>query len=602
MSEEKTIWKERAADPKSVAAFISRGENEAFARILVTRGVTVENFDEHLASPQDLLKKYLVSPTSLPGVSKAVDVILPFLIDGEKQIIVYGDYDVDGVCATAILVKTLSALGAKNVKAFFPNRFTEGYGITPNSINRLLSENPNVELLITVDNGITAAAEIAELRKRGITVVVTDHHIPGDSIPDADALVNPKVASDDGKELDDLCGAGVAFFLSSALTKVAVEKNIYTGDKFSAPLFVLAGLATVADLMPLTKQNRLLVKCALHCYKKNPPVGLHSLYLKAARKTVDLSARDFAFMLAPRINAAGRMDSAEKAYELLMAENRDEADKNASELDGFNATRRSVEAEMQKVAREQIEASPDKYRNVIVVSFSDEKGDEGENKKPKKAGVAGIVAARLMDTCQKPTVVIVDGHGSVRAPEGYNVHKALTDCSEVLSRFGGHACAGGLSINAEGSDSFEKFFRLFDAVCVEQRKALSKERFIEYDVKLEPDDLDVQFYNKLLKLEPFGESNPEPIFVMENVNIESVKVIGFERNHLSLEFKKGENKLPRAVWWKVDQNTIKKLNSKNYLAGFFDIMFHLVVSDFNHTVPELELIIHSIRRSNGNDI
>ncbi len=595
MDEVKTVWKERAADTQSVAAFISRGENEVIARILANRGVSVDGYDEYIAPPQELLKYYLASPDSLPGIDRAVDVILPFVKDGEKQIVVYGDYDADGVCATAIIVKTLSALGAKRIDAFFPNRFTEGYGMTPVSIERMLTEHPDTALVITADNGITSAVEIAELRKRGITVVVTDHHIPGNSVPDADALVNPQVAADQRNALLGLSGAGVAFFLSNALVKSAVEHGIYSGGKLAAPLVVLAGLATVADLMPLTEQNRLIVKSALYYFSKSAPVGLNQLLQKAARSAYDITSRDFAYMLAPRINAAGRMDSAKLAYDLLMTGDVEQARMHAVKLDGINISRKTAEKDMQKDARGQIDKHSNKFKNVVVVS------DLLETTTEWNSGVAGIVAARLMDEFQKPVAVIVGGHGSVRAPEGYNVHEALNACSEALDRFGGHACAGGLSILSKDVAALEKFTELFDKVCAEQRSRRANEFFMEYDALLEPEYLkDMRFYEELQKLEPIGESNPAPVFVMEKVHFKKVSALGAEKKHLNFSICKfdgaKEIALPRAVWWKADKKYIDELADKSEVPEFFDIMFCLTTSDYGGVAPHIELIIQSVRR------
>ncbi|MBR1587199.1 MAG: DHH family phosphoesterase, partial [Kiritimatiellae bacterium] len=372
------------------------GLSPILARVLAARGVAPESvesfFDPALAR--------LARAADLPGVPAAVEAILPFVVS-RRKIVVFGDYDADGVCASAIMVRTMRKLGGV-AEAFIPERFTEGYGMTDASIARLLGEHPDVALVITVDNGITAPREVESLRARGIAVVVTDHHLPGPELPAPDALVNPRVASAPGCE--GLCGAGVAFFLAAALANEAVVRGIYGGGKFAGPLLVLAGLATVADLMPLTDQNRILVAQALAAFRTCAPVGLRELYDRASRRAAPLGSRDFGFMLAPRINAAGRMDTARVAYDLLMTEDREEARQLAVKVDSFNALRKTEEQRVEQAVREQC-GGMDGLPAVVA------RGADWHS------GVAGIVAARVMETAHMPVAVVVGDRGSARAPD-----------------------------------------------------------------------------------------------------------------------------------------------------------------------------------------
>lgn len=539
------------------------------ARLLAARGILPDAYEAFF----DPSLKRLAEPFDIPGVKAAVDVILGHVGEG-REIIVFGDYDADGVCACAILVTTLRRLGA-TVDAFIPHRFAEGYGMTSASIARLRREHPAVSLVITVDNGISAPAEVADLREKGIAVVVTDHHLPGDVVPNADALVDPRVASAPGCE--GLCGSGVAFFLASALVTEAVARGIYSGEKFGGPLLVLAGLATVADLMPLTDQNRIIASQAISRFRTLAPVGLRELLDRAARRPIDcITSRDFAFLLAPRINAAGRIDDALKAYELIMASSRESAREQAVFVDSFNSARKNEELRMHEEARAQI---PKTIPAAVVV------GDERWN-----SGVAGIVAARIMEEVHVPVAVVTGDHGSARAPDGYNVRDALAASEETLDRYGGHAAAGGFTVRPGMMDAFRE---KFTAACAAQRAANST----EIEEALDPDpeewiqaeDITLEFYEQLKMLEPFGEGNPEPIFGIRDVVFSDIRILGQEGRHAAFSF--SNRAIPRAVWWNAGQRADEL---RAHSAGRFDILFTIVLSDFGES-EHLELRINDVR-------
>ena len=556
-------WRERACDENQVASLSATGLSPILSRLLVARGLTLES----LGSFFDPALARLASPADLPGIRAAVDVILPFVAD-RRKIVVFGDYDADGVCASAILVRTICRLGGV-ADAFIPERLTEGYGMTEASLARLFAEHPEMALVITVDNGITAPREVEALKARGIAVVVTDHHLPGPELPAPDALVNPRVASAPGCE--GLCGAGVAFFLAAALAKEAAARGIYDGGKFAGPLLVLAGLATVADLMPLLDQNRILVTQALAAFRACAPVGLRELYDRAARRAAPLGSRDFGFMLAPRINAAGRMDTARVAYDLLMTEDREEARQLAVRVDNFNVSRKAEEQRMEQAVREQC-------GSLEGVSAVVARGEDWHS------GVAGIVAARVMETAHVPVAVAVGDHGSVRAPDGYNVHDALTAASAALVRFGGHAAAGGFTVQPGRYDEFK---RLFTEACAAQHAAAPDAAAILFDGWLEPRDLSLDLCRDLEKLEPFGEGNPEPVFGIQNVAFADIRPMGIDGRHVSFTF--ANKSIPRAVWWNhgCDAEELRA-----HAAARFDLLFTLQTSDYgpDGPVPELRLV------------
>lgn len=577
-------WRERRADETDEAraeAFRSAGLPPILARLLASRGVTEEGREAFL----DPSLTRLARSDDLPGMTEAVQVILPFL-HTKRKIVVFGDYDADGVCASAILVTALRRLGG-NAEAFIPHRFGEGYGMTAASLERLWCEHADAALVVTVDNGISSPDEVAKLKVKGIQVVVTDHHLPGENLPKADALVNPRVQSCPGSA--DLCGAGVAFFLASALAQAATEKGLYTGPKFSGPLLVLAGLATVADLVPLKEQNRILVAQSLAYFNRCAPCGLRELRDKAARSAAALTARDYGFLLAPRINAAGRMETADVAFDLLVCtdEDRERARQLASRIDGFNGERRGFEQTMFQEACAQIDKAGEEDLQAVVAW--DAGCVTGATKGQRwHLGVAGIVASRLLEHYHVPAAVAVGETGSVRAPDGYNVHDALAAASEHLVRFGGHAAAGGFTVKP---GAFEAFRAAFTTACAKQRKehALDADAR-DFDGWVEPGDLTPGLYADLRRLEPFGEGNPEPVFGLRGVTLREVRVMGVEGRHLSLAFVNRD--VPRAIWW---GHGGRAEDLRKHAARPYDVFFTLTTSGFDSALPHLELRVVDLR-------
>ena len=577
-------WRERRADETDEAraeAFRSAGLPPILARLLASRGVTEEGREAFL----DPSLTRLARSDDLPGMTEAVQVILPFL-HTKRKIVVFGDYDADGVCASAILVTALRRLGG-NAEAFIPHRFGEGYGMTAASLERLWCEHADAALVVTVDNGISSPDEVAKLKVKGIRVVVTDHHLPGENLPKADALVNPRVQSCPGSA--DLCGAGIAFFLASALAQAATEKGLYTGPKFSGPLLVLAGLATVADLVPLKEQNRILVAQSLAYFNRCAPCGLRELRDKAARSAAALTARDYGFLLAPRINAAGRMKTADVAFDLLVCtdEDREGARQLASRIDGFNGERRGFEQTMFQEACAQIDKAGEEDLQAVVAW--DAGCVTGATKGQRwHLGVAGIVASRLLEHYHVPAAVAVGETGSVRAPDGYNVHDALAAASEHLVRFGGHAAAGGFTVKP---GAFEAFRAAFTTACAKQRKehALDADAR-DFDGWLEPGDLTPGLYADLRRLEPFGEGNPEPVFGLRGVALREVRVMGVEGRHLSLAFVNRD--VPRAIWWGHGERAEEL---RKHAARPYDVFFTLTTSSFDSALPHLELRVVDLR-------
>jgi len=567
-------WREREFDrlaADEVCAALPAGFPPFFAHVLSARGVDAKCVDEYLAP--DL--KSLPPPTALPGVKECAEKILD-AVERKREIVIYGDYDADGVCATAIMTRTLGALGA-NVAGFIPKRHGEGYGLTAPSMKRLFEEHPDVGLVVTVDNGVNAVAEIASIRARGIPVVVTDHHLPGAELPLVDAMAEPKVAAP--SELENLCGAGVAFCVAQELVCQAKRRGLYPqdGPKIAGPLMILAGVATVTDVMPLAGVNRALVSAALKYFRHVAPIGLKALFVADGQKPMDrLNARDFGFFVGPRLNAAGRMALGQTAFELVATDEVEEARLLAVMLKDYNAERRGIEERMADEAFGQlVEGAP-----AQVVS------DAGLEKE-WHPGVAGIVASRVLESAAVPVAVVVGCYGSARAPEGYNVRDALAACGPFLERFGGHAAAAGFTVK-EGM--LGEFAEAFKSACSKQGTK-APPACIQFDGWIDGRDITLEFCEAVAKMEPFGEGNPEPVFGIGGIALRDVRPFGEGGKHLSFLFV--DRSIPRAVWWNHG-DLADEIREK---AGCrFDFLVKAKVSDFGYE-PHPELTVEDVRIS-----
>lgn len=568
----------------------------AIARLLVLRGHTTPGQARLFLNPD--LVTGIGNPFDFPRIREAADHIWA-AIHAKKRIIVYGDFDVDGVVATATLVTALQRLGAE-VSPFLPLREPEGYGLTLKALERCLEgqasepseagrRSPNAPrnasegglgepcptctptLLITVDCGITSVMEVAWLTQRGIEVIITDHHEPGAILPPASVIVNPRVAHSPGAEA--LCGSGIAFKLVHALVEKGRAEGWYTGTPMGGDLLPAVGLATVADVVSLTGENRALVSGAIRNWKR-AGVGLTALLSRAAQHgREELSAFTFAFLLGPRINAAGRMGSAMTAYELLTTSDKDRAAKLAAELNALNAERLSVEKRIMTAARLQcgLEGSAGTVAGAVIAS-----GAVTDGWHP---GVIGIVAARLSEMTGLPAVVIaVDeagtGRGSIRAGAGYHAVGALKTVQDLLEGFGGHARAAGLMLRRGCLDAFSERFK---AACDEQRKGmLDAQCALTCDGWLSPEDLSLSFHAFQQQLAPFGEGNPTPRWGLRNVVLEAISTMGQEKEHLQVLIRLPDGQSVRGIWFRRG-HLAEKLKAN---PGFCNVLFELQRNDF----------------------
>ncbi len=454
-------------------------------------------------------------PREMADIQKAADIINSFIASGEK-IAIYGDYDCDGVTATALLYTYLRSRGA-NCCYYIPDRFNEGYGMNVGAVKKLFNEH--TKLIITVDNGIVCHEEIALAHELGMSVVVTDHHLPSEKLPLADAVVDPHLKHCNSS-FKDICGAQVVYRLICVLENREPEELL--------PDFAdILSLAVVADIMPLTLENRSVVKCGIQKIKASASTGISALANVAGIEIDGVNASKIAFTLCPRINAAGRMGKAERAVELLTTDNMMTALSLANEIDAENSKRQQIEKIIFEEAVAIIEKEKLMYDRVIVVA--------GEN---WHHGVVGIVAARITEKYGCPTILIsYNGElacGSGRSIEGFSLFNAINSCRDLMIKFGGHDQAAGVTLKPDDVIEFRR--RINDYA--------SKLEFIppliSLDCKLNPSALSLDLAFALKSLEPFGFGNKTPLFGVFGVRLERITPVA-NNKHLRLLFSRGVN-------------------------------------------------------------
>ena len=465
-------------------------ETALLAGILAARGIT---------DPADALtllagEEELSDPALLTDMEKACQRIWQAIDNGET-IVVFGDYDVDGVTATALLYQHLKGMGAA-VKCMLPSREGDGYGLSRNAIQSI--HDKGYRLIVTVDNGISALEEAEFAASLGVDLIVTDHHLPHDTLPKAVAVVAPRRA-DDTSPFKGLCGAGVAFKLCAALDGCPPEEMLdYCGD--------LAAVGTVADVMPLTGENRTLVKAGLHLLQHSDRPGLLALLDEVGLGGKPVTAENVSYAIAPRINAAGRMDSAVTALQLVLCEDEERAAELAHKLNEINAARQETEGEIAKAAQAQLEAEPAILEDRVILIW-------GRDWHP---GVIGIVASRLVEKTGRPVIVVSidehgEGKGSGRSVQGFNLHACIASCEDLLLRFGGHAMAAGLSVREENLPELRR--RLNEWAARECPVLVTPP--LECDLSIHLDRITVESVRRLDQLAPYGAENPAPVFLLE---------------------------------------------------------------------------------------
>lgn len=496
-------------------------------RIYLNRGITD-------IAQLETSARGLHSYQQLGGIDKAVELLFQ-AINEQKRIIVVGDFDADGATSSALSVLALRMLGSNNVDYLVPNRFEDGYGLSPEVVDQALELG--AEMIMTVDNGVSSIEGVRYAKENGITVLVTDHHLPGQVLPDVDAMVNPNLDSC-AFPSKALAGVGVAFYLMMALCVYMRKQNWFAQQGMQEPklmeLIDLVALGTVADVVPLDENNRILVHQGLQRIRagKARP-GIQALIEVAKRDARRLVASDFGFALGPRINAAGRLDDMSFGVELLMCNNIHAARRMASELDGLNQTRKEIEEGMKQEAMAFCERLQFGENTELPYGLALFQRDWHQ-------GVIGILASRIKEKYHRPVIAFADGgegtiKGSCRSISGLHMRDALdfidTQNPGLIIKFGGHAMAAGLTIKEQ---DFERFSRLFDEVVKKELDEAALKGVILSDGELKPEEFSMHVAEQLRAGGPFGQAFPEPIFDGE-FKVLHQKLVGEKHLKLMLE-------------------------------------------------------------------
>ncbi|CAN7307459.1 single-stranded-DNA-specific exonuclease RecJ [Rossellomorea sp. LjRoot5] len=509
MLKSKTRWTLTETDKHKIAELANELKVPSLvAKLLINRDLDdVEEARNFLFDSGDSFH----DPFLFEDMKKATERIHKAIENGER-ILVYGDYDADGVSSTSVMMTVLRDLGAM-VEFYIPNRFSEGYG--PNEGAFRWAKDEEFSLIITVDTGISAVNEARLAKELGIDLIITDHHEPGPELPETYALLHPKVG-EVAYPFGELAGVGVAFKLAHALY-----------GELPSHLLDLAAIGTIADLVPLRGENRLLAKRGLAELRGSNRLGIKALCKIANAKQQEITEETVGFMIAPRINAVGRLGDADPAVDLMLTEDDEEAKALAEEIDGLNKERQAIVAQMTEEAVEMVERDfPLKDNHVLVI------GKEGWN-----PGVVGIVASRLVDRFYRPTIVLSydlekgTAKGSARSIVGFDLFKNLSTCRDILPHFGGHPMAAGMTLQLD--DVAQLRNQLNELAGTD----LTPEDFIpvtQLDAPVTVDEISVESIEKLQLLAPFGMKNPKPKWIIDHVSIEHYKKIGSAQNHLKL--------------------------------------------------------------------
>lgn len=511
MTQVSSIWRVAAADRALQAEIAGQlGITPLVAQILINRGInSVEAADAFLNAGVERLH----DPFALKGMAAAVERIRQALHTKEK-IVIYGDYDVDGITASALLYRVLSQLGAA-VAYYVPDRFSEGYGLNITALQNLC--RAGADLIITVDCGITAVNEVAAIRGEA-DIIITDHHEPGAAVPAALAVINPKQPDCPYPE-KALAGVGVAFKLCQALWQDAGRPV----DELYKYLDLVA-VGTVADLVPLVGENRIIVREGLNRLPATENAGLRALVAVCGFTDGRMDTGRIAFGLAPRLNAAGRVSHALSAVEMLITDDALFAGEVAKELDAANAERRRIEDAIRVQVEEMLAGTDLEANKVLVVAAED-----------WHHGVIGIVASRIVEKFYRPTLIISIengvGRGSARSIRGFNIFEALCRSSDLLLRFGGHSAAAGFSILPENVDELR---RRLNALAAEVLTPDDFRPVIQIDVPVMLRDITLPLLAELNRLAPYGFGNPAPVLACKNIQVLEARRIGADGSHLKL--------------------------------------------------------------------
>ena len=554
--------------------------SSAAARMLVVRGI--QTADEARAFVRPSLDM-LHDPFLMKDMDKAVERLHQAITQGEK-ILIYGDYDVDGTTAVAVMYRFLQNLVSNlspltfNLDYYIPDRYTEGYGVSQQGIDYAAAQGCN--LIITLDCGIKAVEKVAYAASKGIDVIVCDHHTPGEELPNAVAVLNMK-RSDCPYPYKDLSGCGVGFKLAQAYT----SRYGLPFDNL-IPLLQLLAMSIASDIVPITGENRILAHFGIQQLNKAPFTGLSAIMAVASIEEKRLTISDLVYKIGPRINACGRMKSGRAAVELLLTDDPDFARQQAEEVNHHNEDRRDCDTETTKEALAQLQGDPmfANRRSTVVYAPHWHKG------------VVGIVASRLTENYYRPTIVLTaseDGiiSGSARSVGGFDIYAAIDSCSDLLTNFGGHKFAAGLSLHINDLPEFQERFEAYVAAHIREDQL---QPTLQIEAELQLGDITKSFYNVLRHLEPFGPGNPRPLFVSRYlINHRDTRAVGKEREHLRLDVTDRVNAITGIAFGRADM--AEYIQNGNAV----DICYELNENTFNHYTT-IQMMVQDIQPCSAN--
>ena len=540
----------------------------ALGSLLVRRGITTPAEARRFFRPQ---LSELHDPFLMNDMQAAVDRLNDAL--GRKErILVYGDYDVDGCTAVALVYKFLAQFYS-NIDFYIPDRYDEGYGISRKGVN--FAAETGVRLIIVLDCGIKAVDEIAYARSLGIDFIICDHHVPDEVLPPAVAILNPK-RSDNTYPFTHLSGCGVGFkFMQAFAENNGISMSCLTS------LLDLCAVSIASDLVPITGENRILASHGLRCLNTNPGIGLQAIIEVCGLADRELSMSDIIFKIGPRINASGRMQNGREAVELLVEKDCRTATATAARINLYNEARKDLDKQMTEEAIEQVRQQPDIQTRRSIVIYNEE----------WHKGVIGIVASRLTEQYYRPAVVLTRSEGmatgSARSVSGFDVYKAVQSCADLLTNFGGHTYAAGLTLKAENVPEFARRFEAYVAehILKEQTKAT-----LAIDACLDFSDVTFRFYQQLKRFAPFGPGNDRPVFCTHRVfDYGTSKVVGRGQEHIKLELvdNKSNNVMNGIAFGQSSQARYIKTKRA------FDICY--AIEENSHKRGEVQLQIEDIR-------
>jgi len=568
--------------------------NPVILQLLFNRGLSIEQLKKFLEPDY---QAQLHNPFLFKDMRAAVDLVNSHLAAGAK-ITIYGDYDADGVTATAVIFKTLNFLIDKNkntsrIDIYIPHRETEGYGMNKDAVEEI-AEN-GTKLIITVDTGVRSIDEVSLAKERGVDVILTDHHESGEQIPNC-LIINPKIKGDT-YPFRDLAGVGVAFKLTQALLQYYLEEGKINGkekEAFEKWLLDLVAIGTVADLVPLVDENRILVNYGLVVLNKTKIIGVQKL-IEIAQSAVDkngnkkeIDAWQIGYQLAPRLNAAGRLGHANTAYELLITQDEREAIKIAQELNETNKRRQEITQEIFEQADRALTAEDKNGPIVFAICprlISSRENEEDKEAAAWPAGVMGLVAGKLTEKYYRPSLAITEKDagagkeiiGSARSISEFNITAMLDECAEFLAHYGGHKQAAGFSlipaISAEDKKSnLKKFLAKAKEIAEKKLKDIELIPGLEIDLEINLADVTEKLHEQLQQLRPFGVGNPQPKFLSKSLKVMNVVNMGADSQHIKLKVKSEKLKVMDAIAFSVvDKWKEIKINDTIDLVYYIDI-------------------------------